>query len=841
MMMNGCRRAVRTISCAVMVAAFMATFHVTPAQAAQIGVLDETAMTYTITVAEGETITMSAEDAAAILALDAGYTFVKDGKGILSVGEQIADFTGVICVTNGYYEATSCLSLGVGGAASGTVIANGATLALDAAKDTLTFTNEYITLSGTGVANDGALRNLSADGSSTNQQANLLRKLGRLTLADDTTVCGYSLGWTHGDFYMDGHTLTVDMCVPTANFNMTFDAVVTAGDIDVRTGRLFFQDATYAGGAENTVTIGPGQYLAFRGTPNPVPWSLVLNGTSKYVTLYPSSPKYDAGYEYNVWAGPVTLNGHALVYYKNSGETAQSSVAFTGPVSGTGSFIVNTENHLHLSCPSNTFTGGVQVSGSEATAAVFVDADGAVPPDGGAIAISKGYVALGDGVTALPAINASLSANAQGMVSNAVPTLVVPETPSLTKSGVGRFVVNGGLAITNTLAVNEGVVTLVSEAAAESILEGVVRYSILFDAKGDVNTYLQEQIGVTLANKMEKTAEGLDQLRQCYDHVKANGTVTGRNKGVTEAFSDWTGTKGYLFAYLGYFRNNAPTNVTITFAMSIADVEALWIDGANVLAGVGSVSKKVDGNNYTYFARLGEVTLTPGIHKMEILAGHFGSSSAGPRPYAYNGSNDPSLSWESKLGFAMKYGAFDAMAPTNSADYVAVSNNVLMGGVSLGTILTQSAAPQAADIANYPDRYRATFANLSGTGAGTLDLGGGETRTIEGLEGTLTLTNGALTVTGDWDLSLSAVTAKPLTVAAGATLTFGEASRFEPDETFCHGGHAAKVIAQTTDGGGTIVGMPRCEVRSWSLRRTESDGVTCIVAEYTPGFRVILR
>jgi len=839
MMMNGCRRVMRTVSCTVMAVAVMAAFHTTPVNAAQIGVRDDDAKTYTITVGEGETIAMSAEDAAAILSLEDGYTFVKDGKGVLSVGEQIADFAGVVCVTNGYYEATSCLSLGVGGAASGTVVANGATLLLAAAKDTLTFTNEYITLSGTGVANDGALRNLPADGSYSNQQTYVFRKLGRLTLADDATVCGYSIGWSHGDFYMDGHTLTVDMCAPTANFNMTFDAVVTAGNIDVRTGRLFFADATYAGGAENTVTIGSGQYLGFRSILNPVPWSLVLNGTPKYVTLYPSSPKYDAGYVYNVWSGPVTLTGQALVYYKNSGETYPSSVAFTGPVSGTGSFTVNTENHLHLSCPSNTFTGGVQVSGSENTAAVFVDADGVVPTDGGAISISKGYLAIGGGVMALPAINASPSANGQGMVSNAMPMLVVPKTPSLAMSGAGRLVVNGGLSITNKLSVNKGVVMLVSEAAAESLLKGMVRYSMTFADKANVNPYLQEKIGAQLSNRMEGTAEGLDILRRCYDHVKANGDRAEREDGVTEAFNTWTNAKGYLYAYSGYFRNNASTSVTITFAMSIADTEALWIDGVNVLASVGSVSKTVGGTRYTYFTRLGEVTLTPGVHKMEILAGHFTTSTSGARNYAC--SDDPSLVWGAQFGFAMKYGAFDATSSTNAADYVAVSNNVRMGGVSLGTILTQSPTPLVADLANYPDRYRATFANLSGTGAGTLDLGGGATRTIEGLEGTLTLTNGALTVTGDWDLSLSAVTTKPLTVAAGATLTFGDTSRFEPDEAFCHSGHAAKVIVQTTDGGGTIVGMPRCEVRSWSLRRTEADGITRILAEYTPGFRVIIR
>ena len=80
MMMNGCLRVMRTDSCAVMAVAFMAALYATSAHAEQIGVQDDTAMTYTITVGEGETVALSAEDAAAIRALDAGYTFVKDGK-----------------------------------------------------------------------------------------------------------------------------------------------------------------------------------------------------------------------------------------------------------------------------------------------------------------------------------------------------------------------------------------------------------------------------------------------------------------------------------------------------------------------------------------------------------------------------------------------------------------------------------------------------------------------------------------------------------------------------------------------------------------------------------------
>ena len=73
MKMNGCRRAMRTVSCTMMLAAFMVAFHTAPVYAELIGVQDDTAMTYTITVGEGETVALSAEDAAALNSLAAGY------------------------------------------------------------------------------------------------------------------------------------------------------------------------------------------------------------------------------------------------------------------------------------------------------------------------------------------------------------------------------------------------------------------------------------------------------------------------------------------------------------------------------------------------------------------------------------------------------------------------------------------------------------------------------------------------------------------------------------------------------------------------------------------------
>ena len=183
MMMNGCLRVMRTDSCAVRAAAFMAALYAIPVHAEQIGVQDDTAMTYTITVAEGATVALSAEDAAALQALTnasyAGYTFVKDGPGMLSVDNQLAGFNRTIVITNGTYEATTSDSLGVGGEGANTFVRAGASLRLahfnnEAGK--LVFKSyETITIAGTGYDGAGALYNaLSAD------QTGLLRNKGHL-------------------------------------------------------------------------------------------------------------------------------------------------------------------------------------------------------------------------------------------------------------------------------------------------------------------------------------------------------------------------------------------------------------------------------------------------------------------------------------------------------------------------------------------------------------------------------------------------------------------------------------------------------------------------------------
>lgn len=797
---------------AILAALAVAAGAATSAFAEQIGVQDDVAKTYTVTVGEGVTVPLSAEDAAALLALDAGYTFIKDGAGTLSVSNQIEAFDRPIVITNGIYEATASEALGVGGAGAETYVRTGASLRIahgaNVAGKVVFKYHEKISIAGTGFGGAGALFNgKSAD------QTGLLRNSGYLVLDDDATVGGYGLGFQGSQAFLDGHTLTVDMVTSSKPFNLTFAEVKTAGDIHVVSGRFFFDGSTtYAGGSENTVTVEKDSDLAFRNTTKAIPWSLVLAGGAN---LYPSSPKYDGGFSYNVWSGPVTLNGNVTVNYSQEDPT---SVAIAGPVSGTGGFSVNRYNTLHLSCPTNSFSGGVSVVGSSKDCKLSLSGGNACPPDGRYLYVQNGTVVIGSGVFALPDVRFNTAGSAA--ISNAVPGSVA-QLPNLVKNGTGPVSIYGGIAVTNMFEVNTGRVELAAIAASADNAAGLYKYHTNFVNQVDLTNYFANAIGLTFTKNLNAS-----NLRSVFNHVvNIRKDYPTEVDGVDMAFQTWgTSEKFSMYAYTGYFRNLAPTNVTYTFVLSNWDVEGLWIDGKNLIYSSGTKS-----NGGTYCAQFREVTLAPGPHKMDVLLGHWTASNGGPRASAAS----TGVYWPALHGFALRYGAFGSVT-SYSEEYFDVKNDD-----PLGTVLARTADPLPEDVAENPDRYRPTFANLAGEGAGTLDLGG-ETYTVESLGGTLTITNGALNVSSDWGATLSSIALAPLTVAANATLTFGANTRFVPDEALQHGGHTPWVVAQSSDGG-TISGTPSCELQGWSLYRTDDGGDTRIEAVYAIGSRFIVR
>ena len=258
-------------------------------------------------------------------------------------------------------------------------------------------------------------------------------------------------------------------------------------------------------------------------------------------------------------------------------------------------------------------------------------------------------------------------------------------------------------------------------------------------------------------------------------------------------------------------------------------MEALWIDGVNLLANVGTIQTP---NGRTYCLKLNDVNLTPGPHKIEVLVGHWTSSNGGANSVS---DVDGGFDWPLNHGFVLRYGANDNNGIYEGAGYIDVQN-----GDTLGTILARTADPLPEDLVAYGSRYRAEFANLAGKAAGTLDLGGDMfPRPVSGLSGTLTVTNGALEVAGEWTATREELTASPLVAAAGTRLTIKEGATFVPDESLTRGLHTI-VIAETA-GDGAIEGCPRCESEDWVTRRVQEDGKTRIYLSLRPGFKLFIR
>ena len=158
------------------------------------------------------------------------------------------------------------------------------------------------------------------------------------------------------------------------------------------------------------------------------------------------------------------------------------------------------------------------------------------------------------------------------------------------------------------------------------------------------------------------------------------------------AYRSWSNAEtNILAAYKGFFWNTEPTNVTVTFATSMADIAVVWIDGTLLLSNVGSMSGKGKYTK-TYFVKCATTALSPGPHKFLFVTGHYATSTKGPR----NISQADTLGavWKSNFGIAWRYGVnranpeVDLGEDVDSAEY---------------TELSATAAYLTADAAEYED------------------------------------------------------------------------------------------------------------------------------------------
>jgi fibronectin-binding autotransporter adhesin len=282
----------------------------------------------TIDATNGQTVTISGP----ITNVFGAGAVVKtnDGLAILS-GDN--SYSGTTTVTNGTLRIAGSTALG--SAAGGTIVGSGATLELS---NNVNVVGEFITLNGTGMGGNGALRNLSGDNTNT----------GTLTLASDgriQTEEGTSLTQS-GTVNNGGHNLTVH----------SLGTTVISGAI-TNTGGL-----TQSGGG--TLTLSGNN--TFSGATTIAGGTLQIDGNSRLGNTNTTLTISNAGTLRVTSAADITNAitigaGHGVLSNASSGE-----VVYSGAVSKDGTTLTSAAGE-----GTNVFTG--VISGDSANSDFVVD------------------------------------------------------------------------------------------------------------------------------------------------------------------------------------------------------------------------------------------------------------------------------------------------------------------------------------------------------------------------------------------------------------------------------------------------------------------------------------
>lgn len=378
-----------------------------------------------------------------------GYgTLTNIGAGILRLSAR-NDLSGEITAARGTIQVDNIGALGSLPYEGGTSILPGATLDLGGpslAANVLYFTNELITVSGSGVGGLGAIIN-----SSTNRQYNALRTV-RMT--GDTTFGGPGLWSTASqsgrwdirytptsgtggslDTLYQPYKLTKTGSNQVSLVGVTIDATpgTSLGHIDVQQGLLGFEGGTTSmGDPTSNIVVRAGAAISFYGTTTLWNKNFVLYGDRVNTNILNWSGN-------NTMIGPVTLNG-GCVFSVTAGILTNN-----GAIGGAGS-LVKTNSGLLILGGANSYAGNTVVgdgrlafaAGSTLPASPVFDLAGAgaildISAIGGSLTLNSGQTLRGMGT-----LWGSLTANAGSTVApgESVGTLTITNGAILNGSTV---------------------------------------------------------------------------------------------------------------------------------------------------------------------------------------------------------------------------------------------------------------------------------------------------------------------------------------------------------------------------------------------------------------------
>ena len=739
---------------------------------------------YVISVPAGEDYTLTADDVAAM----EGHPLHKTGDGTLRAGDAMALFAGDIHVEAGVYRAETSNALGT---SDGQTYVTGGTLLNRVGSShggTASFPNEHIHLAGTGYDNQGALRTeVSA--------ANFCRTV---TFEDDVRITGTErLDFRYTALDMKGHTLTTSFT--PGGFYFVALTIANMGDIAVEQGSLEFQASVTGTSADRTVTLAPKSGLTFWNSTSWLTHTFVF-GAGTYISAYSDPFNLEGTNDRAILAGTVRLDGPVSL-----SSSRNHQVQLRGYVTGPGGFTGGKGGWLQLNGPTNDFKGGLSLAGVAGnactTGGVVVYANGAIPKDGGALALTNAaFWTWAPTAVDLPDFTADGHVTVTGRTAQAAVT-----TKSLVKTGNGPLDVALPLKVLGTTDIQGG--TLRFTARVPEIVPGL-NYYFNMGTRG----------GVTSSTVPSRAA---------FQEIDSTG--------VAYAYKGWPWGVDMEHYYTGYIRvpGEEGKPVTCNFMTSIARHCTVIIGGVTCAQFNDNANQK--DNVVVGWDRLSlskPVTLTAGWQPIYVYMGNYYNDTRGPQ-------DNTALGWVADFGIGVDW---QARCVTNAAHYA----KLLDPGDGSFLRATLEAKDQMD-----PATWRPTFAGPAAFATGTvLDVNDTLPYTplvLPSLTGVPVLTNGAVTVASStWTLREADVRGGvPLTITAGSSLAFpaGAVTVAPADAAWMEAetGSVSYPILTATDAAAfpahAFTLAPEAKAAKWRLVR---DGNTLLL-DHTLGLTLILR
>lgn len=305
-------------------------------------------------------------------------------------------------------------------------------------------------------------------------------------------------------------------------------------------GAVFTVKNTGCGGLTNTVTMTDGSHIYFNANGG-MPWTIKQLGSSY---LYVGSGT-------GCWDGDLDLSTMASCQAQD--KKADNVLVFRGIVHGVGGFrSASKVPALKLNSAKNDFKGGVAFSGQT----LRLDVDGALPKDGGLLAMTNAAVELlrSEDTYHLPAAEFY----GTGVVSGASAVW----TRTVTKKGAGEWALPKSTF--NEVDIQEGRLRIATPG-------GGVLGSAAGVWQGWTNGWWTTQ------------TEGLPAVKGVYFCLtnelvnSANWTLTNSKPHAGEPGD------GGAYSYSGYLVNNEPTNVNWTISVNVRARTKLFVNGVQVV------------------------------------------------------------------------------------------------------------------------------------------------------------------------------------------------------------------------------------------------------------------